>query len=176
MTVYVVHWQEVPIMTVYVVRWQEVPTVEWMKLQREMLMTGVMPTKMYVCSVLIHFKHFDHYIEFFWSCIDLAWARVLKLAADVVRVTGRRNQKHVQCVMSMMKFVVQRHCISGRFRVVDVHCTRLLPALYDVPFMPPAWILASWIFVVVILSWGSAGSSVVQWTGAFSGNYTQCVT
>jgi len=75
-----------------------------------------------------------------------------------------------------MKSVVQRHCISGRFRVVDVHCTRLPPALYDVPFMPPAWILASWIFVVVILSWGSAESSVVQWTGAFSGNYMECVT
>ena len=37
-----------------VVCWQEVPTVEWMKLQREMLLTGVMPTQMYVCSRLVY--------------------------------------------------------------------------------------------------------------------------
>jgi len=70
--------------------WQEVPTVEWMKLQREMLLTGVMPTQMYVFSVC-PFYLFMHF-HFSQSFSDVAVVLKLKLELMVL-VLQKLKQK-----------------------------------------------------------------------------------
>jgi len=39
------------------------PTVEWMKIQREMLMAGVMPTERYVSFIFYHLVYFQHRVN-----------------------------------------------------------------------------------------------------------------